>query len=186
MLMMILYCSRSNNIGGEMAAVPIVRQKGEGEEMWFAGGGTFTWKATAEETGGAFLFLEDTMEMGKVTPLHLHPNEDEALYVLEGELVVHIEGEEQRVGEGGFFFAPRGLPHAFMVVSETARIVALQTPGSGEAFYRAAGETVQSPADANRPADFDRLRAAANGSPSIELLGPPPFAHVEEAAAVGS
>ncbi len=37
--------------------------------MWFAGGGAFTWKATAAETGGAFILLEDRMVRGKGTPL---------------------------------------------------------------------------------------------------------------------
>jgi quercetin dioxygenase-like cupin family protein len=163
------------------AAVPIVRQEGEGERMWFAGGGEFTWKATAEETGGAFLLLEDRMARGKTTPLHLHPNEDETIYVLDGEILVHFEGEEHRVGRGGLFVAPRGLPHAFMVVSETARILGLQTPGTGEAFYRDAGEPVDEDTDFSR-ADFARLRDVAERSPSIELLGPPPFAAADEVA----
>ena len=157
-------------------AVPIIRQDGEGEQMWFAGGGVFTWKATGEETGGAFLLFDDRMERGKVTPLHLHPGQDEAIYVLEGELLVHGDGEEHRVGTGGFFFAPRGYPHAFMVTSESARVLALQTPGTGEGFYRDAGDVVTSAQDAARPADFARLRQAAERSPSIEILGPPPFA----------
>jgi quercetin dioxygenase-like cupin family protein len=158
------------------SAVPIIRQAGDGEQMWFAGGGTFTWKATAAETGGAFLMFEDRMERGKTTPLHLHPNEDEAIYVLEGELLVDVEGEQHRVGAGGLFVAPRGVPHAFMVTSETAYVLSLQTPGTAESFYRDAGEPVASDADAARPADWARLRAVAERSPSIELLGPPPFA----------
>jgi quercetin dioxygenase-like cupin family protein len=155
-------------------AVPIIRQDGEGERMWFAGGGTITWKATAEETGGAFLLFEDRMERGKVTPLHTHPGEDETIYVLEGELLVHVEGGRHRVSAGGVFIAPRGVPHAFAVVSETARVIALQTPGTGEQFYRDAGEPA-SEENATRPADFDLLRAVAERSPSIDLLGPPPF-----------
>src|SRR3954468_18678132 len=103
-------------------AVPIIRQQGEGERMWFAGGGVFTWKATAAETGGAFLMFEDHMARGKKTPLHLHPNEAEAIYVLTGELLVHVAGEQHRVGPGGLFVAPRGVSHAFMVTSETAHI----------------------------------------------------------------
>jgi quercetin dioxygenase-like cupin family protein len=157
-------------------AVPIIRQVGEGEQMWFAGGGVFTWKATAAETGGAFILLEDHLVRGKMTPLHLHPNEDEAIYMLEGEILVHIEGKEHRVGPGGLFFAPRGVPHAFMVTSETAHILALQTPGTGEAFYRDAGEAVSSATDASRPPDWARLRKVAERSENIELLGPPPFA----------
>ena len=157
-------------------AVPIIRQDGEGERMGFAGGGVFTWKATAAETGAAFLLMEDRMERGKVTPMHLHPNEDEAIYVLDGELLVNIEDKEHRVGEGGFFFAPRGVPHAFMVTSETARVLALQTPGTGEAFYREAGDPVGADEDAAGAPDFERLQNVAENSESIELLGPPPFA----------
>ena len=163
-------------------ATPIIRQADEGEQMWFAGGGTFTWKATAAETGGAFIMLEDRMVHGKTTPLHRHPNEDEAIYVLEGELLVDIEGEQHRVGQGGLFVAPRGIPHAFMVTSETARVLSLQTPGTGESFYRDAGDSV-SAADAPRPPDWARLRAVAEQSESIELLGPPPFAAAQQEAA---
>lgn len=59
------------------SAVPIIRQSREGELMWFAGGGAFTWKATAAETGEAFILMEDRMEGGKVTPFHVHPDQDE-------------------------------------------------------------------------------------------------------------
>ena len=157
-------------------AVPIIRQQGEGERMWFAGGGVFTWKATAEETGGAFFMIEDRMQRGKVTPLHTHPGQDEAIYVLDGEIVAHVDDTQHRVGAGGLFFAPRGVPHAFMVTSETAHVLSVQTPGSGESFYREAGESATSDADASRPADWARLRAVAERSDCIEILGPPPFA----------
>ena len=71
-------------------AVSIIRADGEGEHLRFWGGGILTMKATAAETDGAFLLFEDHMPKGKSTPLHAHANEDEALYVLEGEIVVHI------------------------------------------------------------------------------------------------
>ncbi len=163
-------------------AVPIIRQEGEGEQLWFAGGGLLTIKASAAETGGAFTLLEDRMARGKTTPLHLHPNADESIYILEGELLVDVEVEQHRVGEGGFFFAPRGVPHAFMVTSETARVLALQTPGTGEDFYRDAGEPARTEEEASRPADWARLRAVAERSDSIEILGPPPFAAARQEA----
>jgi quercetin dioxygenase-like cupin family protein len=164
------------------SAVPIIRQAEEGEQMWFAGGGTFTWKATTAETGGAFIMLEDRMEQGKTTPLHTHPNEDEAIYVLDGEILVDVEGQQHRLGQGGLCVAPRGVPHAFMVTSETARVLTVQTPGTGESFYRAAGEPVRSTDDASRPADWARLRAVAERSESIQVLGPPPFAAAQSEA----
>ena len=80
--------------------------------------------------------------------------------------------------------APPGVPHAFLVTSETARILALQTPGSGEAFYRDATEPSTDESDALRPPDLDRLRAAAERNPRcIEILGPPPFEVAKELAA---
>jgi quercetin dioxygenase-like cupin family protein len=161
----------------------IIRHSDEGERMWFAGGGLFTFKLTSADTGGSLLLFEDEMQRGKCTPLHCHPQEEEAIYVLDGELLVHADGEEHRVAAGGCVMAPRGVPHAFLVISETARVLAMLTPGAAEAFYRDAGEPSTSPDDATRPGDFARLRAAAERSPSIEILGPPPFAKARAGAA---
>ena len=80
-----------------------------------------------------------------------------------------------RVGSGGVALFPRGVPHAFLVTSETAHILAIATPGVGESFYRDCIEPITRPEDADRPPDFARLRAAAARSEHIELLGPPPF-----------
>jgi quercetin dioxygenase-like cupin family protein len=168
------------------SAVPIIRQAGEGEQLWFAGGGLWTLKASAAETAEAFMLLEFRAERGKVTPLHLHPEEDEGFYVLEGEVLVHVEGEEHLIGAGGVFIAPRGVPHAFMVTSETVRFLSWQTPGTGEAFYREVTEPIRSSEDISRPPDWARLRAAAERSPTIEILGPPPFAAVQQEAAAAS
>ena len=154
----------------------IIRQQDEGERLWFAGGGIWTMKATGAETDGTLLVFEDRVVKGKSTPLHTHPNEDEAIYVLSGEILVHADGEERSVGLGGLFVAPRGVPHAFLVTSESAHLLCVQTPATGEGFYRAVSEPVESDADSERPPDFARLRAAAEESPSLELLGPPPFA----------
>src|SRR3990170_3104897 len=162
----------------------IIRGEGEGERLWFAGGGVHVWKATAEETDGAFLLFEDRMVRGKTTPLHVHPHLDETLIVLEGEILVYAEGTEHRVGPRGVAVAPRGDAHAFMVTSEGALILFLQTPGSGEAFYRDASEPSTDETDAERPPDLDRLRASAERHPDIiQILGPPPFEVANEFAA---
>ena len=152
-----------------------VRADREGDQRWFCGGGLHTWKATAEETGGAFLIFEDDLDAGKVTPLHRHPDADETFYMLEGEILLHVAGAENRpLQAGGIAIVPRGIPHAFMVTSGRARMLCLQTPGSGEAFYREASEPVTAGQSAP-PIDFDRVRAAAASTGAIVLLGPPPF-----------
>jgi len=157
------------------AAGAVVRGAGEGEHRSFCGGGLMTFKATSEETGGAFLLFEDRMTGGKVTPLHVHVQEDETFYVLEGELLIHIDGVEHRVGAGGMAMIPRGIPHAFKVASAAARVLTLLVPGTAEAFYRAASEpaTAETPVDSN--VDFARVRAAAEQTGGMKLMGPPPF-----------
>lgn len=150
-----------------------VRAHGAGERRWFCGGGVHTWLATEGETGGAYLLFEDLLDAGKVTPLHQHPEADETFYMLEGEMRLHIAGGEQSLAAGGIAIIPRGVPHAFMVTTPTARMLCLQTPGGGEAFYRHASE----PAGAGEPPmpDFGRVRAAAAVTGAIEILAPPPF-----------
>lgn len=152
-----------------------IRDAGEGERRWFCGGGTHTWKATNEETAGAYLMFEDELDQGKVTPLHLHPDADETFYMLEGQILLHVEGQDQqRLQAGGIAIIPKGIPHAFMVISSHARMLCLQTPGSGEAFYRQASEPAV-PGQPPLPVDFARVAAAARQTGAIEILGPPPF-----------
>jgi len=155
-------------------AEAIVRNKDEGERMWFLGGGLHVWKALSEETDNSMLVFEDHLERGKVTPMHLHADVDEAIYVIEGEILLNVDGTEHVLGAGGFSFAPRGCAHAFMVTSERARVLAIQTPGSGQAFYRNASVPVT--ADGTGPVDFDRIRDVAVETGATTILGPPPFA----------
>ncbi|MDQ6774390.1 MAG: cupin domain-containing protein [Candidatus Dormibacteraeota bacterium] len=156
-------------------AVPVVRQDGEGDRLWFYGGGVHTWKATEKETGGAFILFEAVMSRGKVTPLHTHPC-DETMIVLEGELLVHVQGEEYVVREHGVLMAPRGVPHAFMVTSQTARMLVLETPSGSEAFYRGASVTATDDLLAEAPVDMHRVQQSAQQHGGIEIVGPPPFA----------
>jgi len=143
----------------------LVRAAEDGERRWFLGGGLHIWKATSEDTGGAFLLFEDRMGHGKVTPLHLHPDSDETMIVLEGEILMHLDGEQHAVRAGG------------------ARLLCLHTPGCCQAFYRDASEPVP---DGDRrgtgagPVDMGRVHASAAKNGGIEILGPPPFSPVAQ------
>ena len=160
------------------ARVPIIRAKGEGDKRSFLGGGLHTWKLTTEDTDGAFFMFEDVMGQGKCTPLHRHPEADETVYILEGEIVINVDGKESRVGAGGMTFTPKGVPHAFIVVSDTARLLTMQTPGIGQGFYRGASEPASD--DRADAVDIARLQASARANPrGVELLGPPPFANLK-------
>jgi quercetin dioxygenase-like cupin family protein len=157
----------------------IIRADGEGERRWFYGGGIHTWKVRAHESNGAFLLFEDSMDGGKATPLHTHPDSDETAVVLEGEILMHVDGTNHQIGAGGIAVAPRGVPHAFLVLSPSAKILFLHTPGCCEAFYWGASEplTTQDATDGEAGVvDFDLVRASAQANGGIVLLGPPPFA----------
>ncbi|RZT17668.1 quercetin dioxygenase-like cupin family protein [Kribbella sp. VKM Ac-2569] len=151
-----------------------VRDHGEGERQWFSGGGLLTWLATSEETGGAFLLFELAGEQGKVTPLHIHPASDETFYLLDGEIQLDLDGKKRNLSTGGVAVIPRGVPHAFKVVSPTTRLLTLQTPGTDEAFFRLASEPAP---EGSRPipVDFDRIRDVAEKTGAIQIVGPPPF-----------
>lgn len=155
-------------------ATAVVRNHGDGERRHFFGGGMLTMKLTAAESGGSLMLFEDELVEGKTTPLHIHADEDELLFVLEGRIVVHIGGDEHTVGPAGLAFAPRGVPHAFLVTSATARVLTLQTPGSAEAFYREASEPAVP--GSHGTVDFERVNAAAAAVGGMEVMGPPPFA----------
>ena len=154
--------------------VPIIRAAGEGDHRSFLGGGNHTWKLMTDDTDGAFFLFEDVMERGKCTPLHRHPEADETVYVLEGEILVNVDGTETRVGAGGLTFTPKGVPHAFLALSEMVRVLTFQTPGIGQAFYRGASEPATD--DTIGMVDIARLHATAKANPrGIDVLGPPPF-----------
>jgi quercetin dioxygenase-like cupin family protein len=171
--------SHEPKVGDQMnPPAPTIRAAGAGDKRSFLGGGLHTWKLMAEDTGGAFFMFEDVMVQGKTTPLHLHPEADEMVYVLEGEIAVSIDGSENRVSAGGMTFTPKGVPHAFLVVSDHARLLTLQTPGIGQAFYYGASEPATG--DTSEIFDIARIQASARENPrGIQILGPPPFANLE-------
>jgi mannose-6-phosphate isomerase-like protein (cupin superfamily) len=96
--------------------------------------------ADAESTGGALGVMEEVPPLAD-TPLHVHANEDELFYALEGEHVIQVGAEEHRIGPGETVFGPRGVPHAQQrVVPGEGRILIVVTPGGFEGFFRALAE----------------------------------------------
>ncbi|HET6623540.1 MAG TPA: cupin domain-containing protein, partial [Gaiellaceae bacterium] len=102
---------------------------GDASERLVFGDATILVRVPAQATGGAFALLEEVPPLVD-TPLHVHRDEDELFYVLEGEHVYQVGAEEHRVGPGGLVFAPRGLPHSQRrVVPGEGRQLVLVTPG---------------------------------------------------------
>jgi quercetin dioxygenase-like cupin family protein len=115
------------------AAEPFVREPAAGSTLNVLGV-THTYKATRAETGGSFSLWEAVVPPGAGAPPHTHAHEDEAFYVLSGELVLEFEGEAapRRLAPGGFFFGARGRRHAFRNVGDKpARVLILSAPSCG-------------------------------------------------------
>jgi quercetin dioxygenase-like cupin family protein len=157
----------------EAVATTTVRAVEQAEQRWFYGGAVHTWLLREEDTGGAFFLHEEAMDEGKSTPLHTHPA-DETMLVLAGSVVVHIDGTDHLLQAGGVAMAPRDVPHAFKVVSPTARLLCLHTPGCCQSFYLGASELLAD--DTDRVVDVDRVRASGAVNGGITFVGPPPWA----------
>ena len=156
-------------------AVSTISLQEAGENIWF-GGGLITFKVTSEQSGGALCMLEHAASRGKRTPLHLHPDDDETVYVLEGEILFHVDGVEYTAGPGTAAWIPRGIPHAFLVTSEMERSLWFVTPGGAmEAFYRQAGDAASSRTLPSVEIDIARLRAVGEATGAMKMLGAPPF-----------
>jgi quercetin dioxygenase-like cupin family protein len=149
----------------------VVRRAGEGEKLWFYGGGVWTWKVGEADDGGGLSVVDVTMAGGKMTPLHTHPIA-ESLWVLAGELRYRIDTEDVDLGPHDFVMVPAGVPHAFMVLSEEARILSMQPSCVCEPFYRGASEPLEGSA---RETDFGRIAESGRLNGGIEILAPPPF-----------
>lgn len=143
----------------------VVVRPGEGETIEGPAGGPLTFKVRGHQTNGALTAFENVIAPGDGPPLHAHANEDEAWYVLEGDLRFRLGSEIAGAPAGSFVFVPRGTPHCFQNVSpEPARILVLFTPSGMERFF---DRFAQLPA-------FDPSAFATIGSDvGMDVLGPP-------------
>jgi quercetin dioxygenase-like cupin family protein len=119
--------------------------------------------------------VELTGASGDTPPLHVHTDEDETFYVLEGEVTVYIAGRDAVVlGAGQAAFAPRGVPHTYVVTSSApARWLGTSTGQQFASFVEALSTPAPEPTlPSNVEIDPGHVAevAARHG---IELLGPP-------------
>jgi len=151
--------------------------KDGGSAFWFLNNLCIV-KATPESTRGAFSMIYQIAPPGHATPYHLHHDEDEAFYVLEGEYTFYCDGKESAIGAGGYIFLPRGIPHGIRVSSSVpATMLILAMPGHGflgmmQEMARPALKPVLP-----EPEQYDRVKLAQLCSKyHIDVLGPLPEA----------
>jgi len=143
-------------------------------DIWWKTG-RMTVKASGTETGGSLAQVEMNDPRGAATPLHVHHNEDETFYVVEGEVTMLVDGERIDLSAGDYAFAARGEAHAYIVSSKRARMLVTFTPAGLEELFVELGVPVvgsEPPADEVLP-PIDEL-ARRFGAYGCEIVGPPP------------
>ena len=94
-------------------------------------------KVSSKDTNGNLSVFEQigfTPKGGP--PLHIHPYQDEYFYVLEGEYQFQVDQEIYHLSPGDTIFLPRNIQHAFIQLSEKARVLVSYTPaGKMESFF---------------------------------------------------
>jgi len=128
-------------------------------------GDRYTIKAAGSETGGAFALIEALVPPGGGPPPHIHRREDEAFYVLEGELSLHVDGRDATASAGSWIMLPKGSLHWFKNTGTApVRMLIHVSPAGLEDYFLEVGRI---PADGeNGPIvpskeDFEKLLALA-------------------------
>jgi mannose-6-phosphate isomerase-like protein (cupin superfamily) len=123
-----------------------------------------TFKVTPKDSNGIFI-IENTFHEKGGPAKHLHYNQDEWFYAVEGEFLLEVGQEQFRLQPGDSVLAPRKIPHvwAYTGSNRGRMLIAFMPAGKMESFFR---EVTQ--ANAMPPQDPELWR-----SHGMELLGPP-------------
>ena len=137
-----------------------------------------TVKVGAGDSASGLNAVEFTAPRGFGPPLHVHREEDELMFVIEGRVRLEF-GDETVVAQAGSMVSlPSGIPHTFQVESETARMLTVaagrKTAPSFDRFVSTLGVATDD-ARIPEPVEIDPGHVAAVcADHGIEVLGPPP------------
>ncbi len=152
---------------------PYALDAGAGDAHWFFGN-LVTVKVASEDTDRRFALTEFINPAGSASPLHVHHDEHEAFYILDGRVQIHCGNETFAAGPGSFVMLPKGIPHWHQVDVEAPLRSLILTTGHFDQYVAACGEPAQA-RELPPPSAPDMTRVATAGHRfRIEVLGPPP------------
>lgn len=124
-------------------------------------------KISGSDTDGDLAIFEQTsLSPGKGTPLHIHHNQDEIFYVLEGEYYFQVGDKKFTLAKGDSIFLPRKVPHAWTQVSATGKMtVTMQPAGKLENFFVTVAALDHEPT----PKEMEKIFA----DNEMQVVGPP-------------
>jgi quercetin dioxygenase-like cupin family protein len=157
------------SIQNSTASKPVRVAHGEDRlgEHHTIGVSTTAFKLLTQDTGGCLFIMEHTSSKKGGPPRHLHHNEDEWFYVIEGEYIFEIGSQRVQLKSGDSILGPREIPHAWAFVGDTQgrMLIAFAPANKMEAFFRD---------NEKRRKDGEYLNdAQVYHAYGLELLGPP-------------
>ena len=175
---------RRDFLGGAMAAFPlallgqstktpatsVVARVPAGEdrlgEHHTIGISSTDFKVLTKDSGGGLFIFEHTNHKKGGPPRHLHHNEDEWFYVIEGQYIAEVGSERFQLKAGDSLLAPREVPHAWAFVGDTPgkMVIGFAPANKMEAFFRD---------NAKRNEGAINVDAEVFRAYGMELLGPP-------------
>src|SRR3954447_11432270 len=120
----------------------LVVPAGTGGQVLSPVGGAITHKVDGDQSDGAIAIFESEIPPQEGPPLHVHANEEEVLYVLEGMFRFRLGEQVSAAPAGSLMFVPRGVPHTWQNSGDTpGRLLITFTPAGMERFFdRAEGD----------------------------------------------
>lgn len=137
-----------------------------GERISFMGM-DLVWKLNSQLSSTLMTFIQIAPPGGGV-PLHIHHNEDESIYLLEGSLVFQVADETFEVEKGGTVYMPKGVPHGFRITGDRDAHILFILDLSPESRYEEMFKGLVGLA----PTDFEQIREVC-GRNNVEFLTPP-------------
>ena len=144
----------------EQTLQPVLVRSDEGEARWWFGA-LAVIKATAADTGGQLTIVEVTEPAGEA-PLHVHYRDDEAFWILEGDVTFEVGDTTIEAHPGDYVFAPRGIPHRFTVAEGGCRMLFILVPGGLEDVLRRTSEPARTrtlPPPSDEEPDVEAIKA---------------------------
>jgi quercetin dioxygenase-like cupin family protein len=153
-------------------SIPHIGRATTHQRIAWLGGSVHHVVLDAAATDGRLAMFRSSMRGGAASPVHVHDNEDETVFVLEGHGTFWAGDQRWELGSGDTAFLPRGVPHTYLFTSDTAEIITVCNPAGMEEFFRAAGWDLSSPQPHDWAVDPAALRDAADAC-GQRVLGPP-------------
>lgn len=152
--------------GPQEDVAPTIHERGEGTVH--PGLSTHTLKADSAATRGAYSLYEEAFPPGHPGPaIHIHHEQEEAFYVVEGELTFLLGEQLITATTGTFVLVPAGWRHGFANRSDrVARVVNIHSPGGFEDVFERMGQRALGSLDAETYAAYAAQR-------HIEYVGRP-------------